>query len=494
MRSILLFFFAFFIYQPIGQSQSFVCGTQVSKMDAAAFDQAAFRAYQQKRATQRNNKKVSIGITVHIVETVVGAANIEIQQLYDDLDAVNNFYSAANISFFYCGSPRFIQGQDIYTYNEAATELNLRNAVDNTINIYYLDNIGDIQLSQSACGISQFPWRGDLRDRFILMQKTCGASAALLAHELGHYFGLFHTHETFGGRELVNGSNCANAGDLLCDTPADPNMGVTGLSGCTYNANLRDGNGDLYRPDPSNIMSYAFRQCRSRFSQDQNDLMNFYLETTDLNTIIADCDFFPDYAIASTENNQTISSGQILEIPYTFNNEGITEDQTVDLHWRLVQEGQLEFTIQKDVLELSAGIGTINRVFDVEIPISNGTGNYILTAVLDPDSKIQERDKRNNFHAMNLVIDNSQFSDMLLFPNPANDRLKVFARDRVRGGDITLQIVDYMGRIYYEEKKFKSDDEFFAEVEIGFLEAGLYFLNVRYNRDGVSQPFLFLKE
>lgn len=494
MRSIFLLFFAFLIYSPVTQSQTIACGTHVSKMDAAAFDHTAFNAYQQNRATQRNNKKISIGITIHIVETVQGAANIEIQKLYDELDAVNRFFSTAGISFFYCGAPRFIQGKEIYTYDQATAELNNRNAVAETINIYYLDDIGDTQLSQFACGISQFPWRGKLRDRFIIMQKSCSTDGAVLAHELGHYFGLFHTHETFRGRELVNGSNCDNAGDLLCDTPADPNLGNTGLNGCTYEANFVDANGERYRPSPANIMSYSPSRCQSNFSPNQNDLMNFYLETTDLSTIIADCDFYPDYAIASTENKRTITSGQVMEIPYTFDNQGITADQTVEIHWRLAQEDELELTIQKGILELKAGSATINEVLKVEFPISKGTGNYTLTAVLDPDSKIQERDKRNNFHAIDLTVDNVQFSDVLLFPNPANNRLKVFARDKARGGDITLQIIDYMGRIYYEEKKFKNGEEFFAEVEIDFLAAGLYYLNVRYDRDGISQPFLFLKE
>ena len=494
MRSILCLLFAFFIYHPMVQSQPIACGTQISEADAAAFDHSAFRAFQRNKGQQRNNKKVSIGITVHIVETVQGAANIEIQTLYNELDAVNNFFSASGISFFYCGSPRFIQGKDIYTYRQAADELNLQNAEDNTINIYYLDNIGDSQLSDFACGISQFPWRGKLRDRFIIMQKSCSTNGTTLAHELGHYFGLFHTHETFGGRELVNGSNCDSAGDLLCDTPADPNLAVTGLSGCSYDANALDANGEKYRPSVGNLMAYSPSRCRLRFSNNQNDLMNFYLETTDLATIITDCDFYPDYSIASTANKLNITSGQILELEYTFDNEGITADQSVDIFWKLTREGEIELTIQKDVLELKAGTASVTQSFNVEFPISKGTGAYTLTAVLDPDSKIQERDKRNNFHTIDLTVDNAQFSDILLFPNPANDQLKVFARDKVRGGDITLQIVDYMGRIYYEEKKFKSGDEFFADVSIDFLEAGLYFLNVRYDRDGVSQPFLFLKE
>jgi hypothetical protein len=82
----------------------------------------------------------------------------------------------------------------------------------------------------------------------------------LLPHEVGHYFNLLHTFETSGGnRELVNGSNCSVAGDLICDTPADPYDATkpgTLNSGCTYTGTVTDANGELYRPDMTNIMSY----------------------------------------------------------------------------------------------------------------------------------------------------------------------------------------------------------------------------------------------
>ena len=45
-------------------------------------------------------------------------------------------------------------------------------------------------------------------------------------HEMGHLIGLFHPWESQFGLECVNGSNCATAGDLLCDTPAS--IGVFG--------------------------------------------------------------------------------------------------------------------------------------------------------------------------------------------------------------------------------------------------------------------------
>ena len=52
------------------------------------------------------------------------------------------------------------------------------------------------------------------------MNPNCGGN--VLAHELGHNIGLFHTHES--PKEFVDGSNCIQAGDRVCDTNADPNI------------------------------------------------------------------------------------------------------------------------------------------------------------------------------------------------------------------------------------------------------------------------------
>lgn len=84
-----------------------------------------------------------------------------------------------------------------------------------------------------------------------------------LGHEVGHCLGLFHTHhgtskdERGKGTipELVNGSNSAYAGDLIVDTPADPNT-WSAIDGSFVNRE-KDANGESYRPDPTNIMCYS---------------------------------------------------------------------------------------------------------------------------------------------------------------------------------------------------------------------------------------------
>jgi len=44
----------------------------------------------------------------------------------------------------------------------------------------------------------------------VIIKKAWNESTV---HEFGHYFSLYHTHDSVGGKELVNGSNCGYTGD-----------------------------------------------------------------------------------------------------------------------------------------------------------------------------------------------------------------------------------------------------------------------------------------
>lgn len=116
-----------------------------------------------------------------------------------------------------------------------------------------------------------------------------------LAHEIGHYFGLEHTHRNatkglcraecvsrtrnFPWQCLKAGNICEKNGDALCDTPADPELvwdnvnKVSEFPDCTYNWGETDNFGDAYAPDETNIMSYSVRRCRTTFSAGQTWIM-----------------------------------------------------------------------------------------------------------------------------------------------------------------------------------------------------------------------------
>ena len=136
--------------------------------------------------------------------------------------------------------------------------------VDKMVNIYFFEN--------SFTSWGYFP---SMANNWIVMRNAHLTNGSTLSHEIGHYLSLYHTHETAFGAELVDGSNCATAGDLICDTAADPKLSSLVDSSCTYIGTATDANGDTYDPDPRNLMSYSRKECRDVFSRDQAERMTF---------------------------------------------------------------------------------------------------------------------------------------------------------------------------------------------------------------------------
>jgi hypothetical protein len=104
------------------------------------------------------------------------------------------------------------------------------------------------------------------------MRNSCTGvpeDRSTIAHELGHYFHLYHTQDKVGGTECPDGSNCASAGDKICDTAAAPRLDQDNVDEqCQYTGN-ETACGDPYDPDICNHMSYAPKPCRDAFSLQQ---------------------------------------------------------------------------------------------------------------------------------------------------------------------------------------------------------------------------------
>lgn len=108
----------------------------------------------------------------------------------------------------------------------------------------------------------------------------------IVAHELGHNLGLFHTFYQPGvgsdTMELADGSNCAFAGDYICDTPADHKSLEDSVSSGTciltppsiWDPDIID---PPLNPDITNLMSYYPFDCRNNFTSDQGLAMHCVL-------------------------------------------------------------------------------------------------------------------------------------------------------------------------------------------------------------------------
>lgn len=129
----------------------------------------------------------------------------------------------------------------------------------------------------------------------ILLEVNFDLSPSTFPHEVGHFFGLPHTHrnaqtnrvcsEESVSRDrnisfwscgcITNCRNCEKKGDAFCYTPADPNLEwgqyrVQGSCDFNMNSNVQDVWGDYFYENPpltDNIMSYIIpRTCRNKFT------------------------------------------------------------------------------------------------------------------------------------------------------------------------------------------------------------------------------------
>ncbi|MBA4851217.1 M43 family zinc metalloprotease [Emticicia sp. BO119] len=215
-----------------------------------------------------------------------------------------NQYQPQNICFV-LGGIRQVNNSDLNTHTkdtEAAEVLPFREP--GFINIFIHNSLPG--LNGTAYGIPN-----------TYLSLSGGAIASLdnvstLGHELGHCLGLYHTFETVDENGNSNKENvaragacqnCATAGDVICDTPADDDGGVN--AACVYIGGGKDACNVSYAPMTTNMMGYGSRPCRSIFTNGQGERMRTFLTTDPSLTplVVQDIIYTPIFG------NTTISSG-----------------------------------------------------------------------------------------------------------------------------------------------------------------------------------------
>jgi len=208
------------------------------------------------KAIPKINKKFLVA--AHIVLDKNGNGTYSPDAIRFALASVTEIFKPINASFELCevdSIPNFkfmIINDGIGDVNELRAQYNR----PGRLNIYFSDSLV-VNGKGGYCGLASLGGIASGSKPSVVL--VC-SDAVTIAHELGHYFGLEHTFNQ-NGRELANGSNCATAGDFVCDTPADPynssmKMELFMPRGCKFIWQGKDANGQYYNPDPSNVMSY----------------------------------------------------------------------------------------------------------------------------------------------------------------------------------------------------------------------------------------------
>lgn len=194
------------------------------------------------------------------------------------MDSISSHFIPNGLHFYLVAPPVFIYEDLVYNFVIGENvEYIWPGIKSNRLNVVIAKSVS-YGNGGGICGIA------DAYPNTVLIDYDC-IPANTISHEIGHEYGLAHTHHTQFGIELVDGSNCQTAGDLICDTPADPNRGDLVNSDCTWRGTyedengfdiyLLDANGDKYQPDVSNLMSYyGGYGCRNDFTYQQSVLMH----------------------------------------------------------------------------------------------------------------------------------------------------------------------------------------------------------------------------
>ena len=476
------------------RSQVSSCGNDLRQLPDAFLENLPDYSERSFSRRPKGGNPDTIAITIHIIEDGTDDP-LMYEAIEKEIAAVNEIFGQAKLFFIPCGPIRIIKGEVAYNFT-TGDQLNEANHVPNTINVYFAERVQSNN-GGSICGYSAFPWAKRSINRYIMVARPCLDNGITLAHEFGHFYGLYHTHETYFGEEYVDGSNCVSAGDMICDTSADPNLIFAYITEeCAYRGGNTDSQGKGYNPPVSNIMSYAPPRCKWEFSALQVALIRSIHEKENA-YLYQNCDFYPDFTISfNIKSDVTVRSGDPILASYTFINKGGNQDYTLDLHFSIMEGNVVQGEpIKEETLTIGPNQGVINRKLNVNFPGNRGSGQYYLIAKVDAYNKIVERQEENNTAILSIEVDNSTLNNnALLFPNPVGEELNLFLRDKDVTGSMNIRIFRYDGQLVRTFTPInKKDEEVLHQLQVADLPAGVYLLSVDFE-SGAPYTFSFLKE
>ncbi len=364
-----------------------------------------------------------IPIQVHIIRDDSGDDGLSLSDLNTALTDLNERFESVGFVFTQCEGINYVDNDDYAIgFQKNSTEENElidNHFTTNAINIYFIPKVKSG--SASICGYATFPYR---TEEFIVVANGCADNSSTLAHEMGHYFNLYHTHQ---GRsdalmvyesEWVDGSNCGpNVGDELCDTPADPRLSTgTVNSACEYTGSAVDDNGDPYNPDPTNVMAYGEKYCRTNFSSQQIDRMiRSYM--TDRSHLQCGGNLPDLVVIDETINTTSVTAGGSVFVTSKVKNEGSAPSNSSGLGYYLSNNRCLD---DNDILLYTDGVNALGvNATDSEsqvlnIPSNTSAGTWYILFYADRSDVVLESNEVNNFASIEFQVIGSGFIDLIV--------------------------------------------------------------------------------
>ncbi|EAU89462.2 metalloprotease [Coprinopsis cinerea okayama7 len=222
-----------------------------------------------RRQLQPTSKPVNVYFHVISADSSPKNGNIPVQQLIQQVDALNRGFVETGLNFVLAGVDRTVNADWFAnagpnTVQQTAMKTKLRRGGRSDLNIYTVGFTGALS---GLLGYATFPqsYAADPSDDgiVILFSSVPGGAMAgygqgkTAIHEAGHWFGLYHTFQ----------GSCLSPGDYVEDTPPEglPSEGCPiGRVSCPV-TDLIEGMSDPIH----NYMDYSPDNCMAEFSPGQ---------------------------------------------------------------------------------------------------------------------------------------------------------------------------------------------------------------------------------
>ena len=191
---------------------------------------------------------VDIPVKFTVIRKADGSGNLTEQQVLDKLEVYNETFADFGFNFVQCGEVTFVDNDYLYE-NPQPGFFEEASFSSSAVNVYIGD--GYTPFAELPCSV-EFVTSCTDDDRLSVFMNRFNLDD-VYAHEMGHHFGLVHTYQISSAtyhtpvevgqpdhpydgepgkaRELVlrepnddklfDVDNCNDAGDFVCDTPAD---------------------------------------------------------------------------------------------------------------------------------------------------------------------------------------------------------------------------------------------------------------------------------